>query len=55
MIVFWSAVGFQIFGLLLTADVTTIVMQIFSVLMIVLVPIAAIVGLAFDAQKHLEH
>jgi hypothetical protein len=54
VIVFWSAVGIQIFGLPLAADVTTNLMMVFSVLMIVLLPIAVMVGLAFDAQKNIE-
>jgi len=54
VIVFWSAVGIQIFGLPLAAHLTTNLMMIFSVLMIFLLPIAVMVGLAFDAQKPLE-
>ena len=54
VIVFWSAVGIQIFGLPLAADITTNLMMVFSILMIVLLPIVVMVGLAFDAQKPLE-
>jgi hypothetical protein len=51
IIVFWSAVGIQIFGLPLSADVITNIMLFFSFLMIALMPIVVIVGLAYDAQK----
>jgi hypothetical protein len=54
VIVFWSAIGIQIFGLPLTADVTTNIMMLFSVVMIVLLPIAVMVGLSFDARKSLD-
>lgn len=51
MIVFWSAVGIQIFGLPLDVTATTGLMQILSVVMVVLMPIVVIVGLAYDTQK----
>jgi hypothetical protein len=54
VIVFWSAVGIQIFGLPLNVDAITNIMLFFSFLMIILLPIAVIVGLAYDAQKLLD-
>ncbi len=53
VIVFWSAVGIQIFGLPLGVAATTSLVQIFSVIMVALMPIVVIVGLAYDTQKPL--
>jgi hypothetical protein len=54
VIVFWTAVGIQIFGLSLDAAVTTGIMVIFSLIMVILMPIVVIVGLAYDSQKLAE-
>ncbi|MFX1263644.1 MAG: hypothetical protein ACFFAZ_16430 [Promethearchaeota archaeon] len=54
VIVFWTAVGIQILGLPLEVAATTGIMVIFSLAMVILMPIVVIVGLAFDAQKHAE-
>ncbi len=51
VIVFWSAVGIQIFGLPLGVAVTTSLMQSLSVVMVVLMPIVVIVGLAYDTRE----
>lgn len=54
VIVFWSAVGIQIFGLPLDVATITGIMVIFSLAMVILMPIVVIVGLAYDAQKMLD-
>ncbi|MHA1939994.1 MAG: hypothetical protein ACXACD_18675 [Candidatus Thorarchaeota archaeon] len=54
VIVFWSAVGIQIFGLPLDVASTTYIMVILSLVMVILMPIVIIVGLAYDAQKLLD-
>jgi hypothetical protein len=54
LIVFWSAVGIQIFGLPVAIDAIYIIMGILSIVMVVLMPIVVIVGLAYDIQKPLE-
>jgi hypothetical protein len=51
VIVFWGAVGIQIFGLPLSVDVTYMTMVILSILMVVLMPIVVIVGLAYDIRE----
>ncbi len=51
VIVFWSAVGIQIFGLPLGVAATTSLMQILTVVMVALVPTVVIVGLVYDTQK----
>jgi hypothetical protein len=48
VIVFWGAVGIQIFGLPLSVDVTSMIMVILSILMVILLPIVVIIGLAYD-------
>ncbi len=50
VIVFWSAVGIQIFGLPLDVTATTSLMQILSAVMVALMPIVVVVGLASDTQ-----
>ena len=54
VIVFWSAVGIQIFGLPLNVDAITNIMLFFSLLMITLLPIVVIMGLAYDVQKQVN-
>ncbi|MHA2141937.1 MAG: hypothetical protein ACXADC_10000 [Candidatus Thorarchaeota archaeon] len=54
VIVFWGAVGIQIFGLPLDVATTTYIMVILSLVMVILMPIAIIVAIAFDAQKLLD-
>jgi len=51
VIVFWSTVGVQIFGLPLEVSLITIIVGILSVMMVTLIPIAAIVGLAYDTKE----
>jgi hypothetical protein len=51
VIVFWSAVGIQIFGLPLSVSDITNIMLFFSFLMVALMLFVVIVGLAYDAQK----
>ncbi|MFX1606221.1 MAG: hypothetical protein ACFFDD_09950 [Promethearchaeota archaeon] len=51
VIVFWGAVGIQIFGLPIAVDVIYMVMGVLSILMVLLMPIVVIVGLAYDIQK----
>ena len=51
VIVFWSTVGVQIFGLPLEVSLITIIVGILSVMMVTLIPIAAIVGLAYDIKE----
>jgi hypothetical protein len=51
VVVFWTAVGIQVFGLPLDVATTTGIMVIFSLAMVILMPIVVIVGLAYDAQK----
>jgi len=54
VIVFWTAVGIQIFGLPLDVAAITGIMVVFSLAMVILMPIVVIVGLAYDAQKLAE-
>ncbi|MHA2071679.1 MAG: hypothetical protein ACXAEE_07260 [Candidatus Thorarchaeota archaeon] len=54
VIVFWSAVGIQIFGLPLDVATTAGIMVIFSLAMVILMPFVVIVGLAYDAQKRVD-
>lgn len=54
VIVFWTAVGIQIFGLPLDVAATAGIMVVFSLAMVILMPIVVIVALAYDAQKLAE-
>ncbi|MFW9965465.1 MAG: hypothetical protein ACFFCX_17965 [Candidatus Sifarchaeia archaeon] len=51
VIIFWSAVGIQIFGLPISVDLVYGIMVILSILMVVLMPIVVIVGLAYDTLQ----
>ncbi len=51
VVVFWTAVGIQIFGLPIDAATTTSIMVVFSLAMVILMPIAVIVAVSYDAQK----
>ncbi|UCH05234.1 MAG: hypothetical protein JSW05_03470, partial [Candidatus Thorarchaeota archaeon] len=54
VIVFWTAVGIQVFGLPLDVATTAGIMVIFSLAMVILMPIVVIVGLAYDAQRLID-
>jgi hypothetical protein len=54
VIVFWGAVGIQIFGLPIAVDMIYAIMGILSILMVVLMPIVVIVGLACDMLKPMD-
>ncbi|MHA1958606.1 MAG: hypothetical protein ACW99U_00085 [Candidatus Thorarchaeota archaeon] len=54
VIVFWGAVGIQIFGLPADLVVIGAIMGVLSILMVLLMPLVVMAGLAFDAQKPLE-
>ncbi|MFW9846644.1 MAG: hypothetical protein ACFFD6_07845 [Candidatus Thorarchaeota archaeon] len=54
VIVFWSAVGIQIFGLPLDVATTTSIMVVFSLAMVILMPLVVIAGLAYDAQRMID-
>ncbi len=51
VIVFWSAVGIQIFGLPISADLIYGVMAVLSIVMVALLPFVVIVGFAYDTYK----
>ncbi len=51
VLVFWGAVGIQIFGLPIAVDAIYTTMSVLSILMVLLMPIVVIVGLAYDTQK----
>jgi hypothetical protein len=52
VIVFWSAVGIQIFGIpLLAVDIIYAIMGILSIIMVILMPLVVIVGIAYDIKK----
>jgi hypothetical protein len=51
VIVFWGAVGVQIFGLPLSVELTTQIMVVLSLIMVVFMPFVVIVGLAHDACR----
>jgi len=51
VVVFWTAVGIQIFGLPIDATITMNIMVVFSLAMVILMPIAVIVAISYDAQK----
>ena len=51
VIVFWSTVGVQIFGLPADVSLITGAVGILSIVMVTLIPIAVIVGFAYDTQN----
>ena len=51
MVVFWLAVGIQIFGLPVEVDLTTLIIGILSLVMVLLMPFVVIVGISYDVQK----
>ncbi|OLS22344.1 MAG: hypothetical protein ThorAB25_25690 [Candidatus Thorarchaeota archaeon AB_25] len=51
VIVFWSTVGIQIFGLPVAVDAIYTIRGVLSIVMVTLIPVVVIVGLAKDIQN----